>query len=155
MAMSSTEPSGPFTIAEVAALSGLSAHTLRYYERIGLLDPVARVHGGQRRYDAKDLAWLAFLQRLRATGMPIRDMQRYAELRRQGDSTLAARRALLKGHERIAELQRDLATVTTRSPITSNWSTRLRTVTSTHDRYARGTRPSTARPRRRSSIRLR
>jgi DNA-binding transcriptional MerR regulator len=117
MAMSITEPSRQLTIAEVAALSGLSAHTLRYYERIGLLDPVARVHGGQRRYDADDLAWLAVLQRLRATGMPIRDMQRYAELRRQGDSTVALRRALLEAHrdevlERIAELQRDLATVT-------------------------------------------
>ena len=115
--MSITEPSRQLTIAEVAALSGLSAHTLRYYERIGLLDPVARVHGGQRRYDADDLAWLAVLQRLRATGMPIRDMQRYAELRRQGDSTVALRRALLEAHrdevlERIAELQRDLATVT-------------------------------------------
>ena len=115
--MSITDRSEPMTIAEVAALSGLSAHTLRYYERIGLLDPVTRVHGGQRRYDAADLAWLAFLQRLRATGMGIRSMQRYAELRRQGDSTLAARRALLEEHrdevlERIAELQRDLAVVT-------------------------------------------
>ena len=105
------------TIAEVAAFSGLSAHTLRYYERIGLLDPVNRVHGGQRRYSADDLASLAFLQRLRATGMPIRDMQRFVELRRQGDATVAARRALLEAHrdevlERIAELQRDLATVT-------------------------------------------
>jgi DNA-binding transcriptional MerR regulator len=115
--MSNTESSGSLTIAEVAALSGLSAHTLRYYERIGLLDPVARVHGGQRRYDADDLAWLAFLQRLRATGMPIRDMQRFADLRRQGHSTVAARRALLEAHrdevlEQIAELQRDLAVVT-------------------------------------------
>ena len=75
------------------------------------------MHGGQRRYSADDLAWLAFLQRLRATGMPIRDMQRFVELRRQGDATIAARRALLEAHrdevlERIAELQRDLATVT-------------------------------------------
>ena len=105
------------TIAEVAAFSGFSAHTLRYYERIGLLDPVSRVHGAQRRYSAADLARLAFLQRLRATGMPIRDMQRFAELARQGDGTIAARRALLQAHrdevlERIAELQRDLATVT-------------------------------------------
>ena len=105
------------TIAQVAALSGLSAHTLRYYERIGLLDPVARVHGGQRRYGADDLAWLSFLQRLRATGMPIRDMQRFAELRRKGDRTIGDRRALLEAHrdevlERIAELQRDLAAVT-------------------------------------------
>ena len=117
MVMPITEPSGQLTIAEVAALSGLSAHTLRYYERIGLLDPVARVHGGQRRYDADDLAWLAFLQRLRVTGMPIRDMQRFAELRRQGDRTISERRALLEAHrdevlERIGELQRDLTAVT-------------------------------------------
>ncbi len=110
-------PPHPLTIAEVAASSGLSAHTLRYYERIGLLDPVARVHGGQRRYDADDLAWLAFLQRLRATGMPIRDMQRFADLRRQGDATIAERRALLEAHRdeilaRIGELQHDLRTVT-------------------------------------------
>jgi DNA-binding transcriptional MerR regulator len=107
----------PLTIAEVAALSGLSAHTLRYYERIGLLDPVARVHGGQRRYDAADLTWLAFLQRLRATGMPIRDMQRFAELRRQGEHTVPERLVLLEAHrdevlERVSELQRDLAAVT-------------------------------------------
>jgi DNA-binding transcriptional MerR regulator len=116
--MPSTDPTvESLTIAEVAALSGLSAHTLRYYERIGLVDPVARAHGGQRRYGAEDLGWLAFLQRLRATGMPIRDMQRFAELRRRGDSTIGERRALLEAHrdevlERIAELQRDLATVT-------------------------------------------
>jgi DNA-binding transcriptional MerR regulator len=108
---------GHLTIAEVAALSGFSAHTLRYYERIGLLDPVARVQGGQRRYDAGDLAWLEFLHRLRATGMSIRDMQRFAELRRRGDATIADRRELLEQHrdevlERIAELQRDLRAVT-------------------------------------------
>lgn len=116
--MSSAEHrSEPLTIAEVASLTGMSAHTLRYYERIGLLDPVARVHGGQRRYDARDRAWLAFLQRLRGTGMSIRDMQRFAELRREGDETIGARRALLEAHrddvlERIAELQRELLTVT-------------------------------------------
>lgn len=115
--MPPVEQSGPLAIADVSALSGLSAHTLRYYERIGLLDPVARVHGGQRRYDAHDLAWLTFLQRLRATGMPIRHMKRFAELRRRGDATVSERRALLEAHrdevlEHVAELQRDLATVT-------------------------------------------
>ncbi len=113
---STPDTSQPLTIAEVAALSGLSAHTLRYYERIGLLDPVARVHGDQRRYDAHDLAWLAFLQRLRTTGMPIRDMHRFAELRRRGDATIAERCALLEAHrdevlERIGDLQRDLRAV--------------------------------------------
>ncbi len=76
------------TIAEVAELTGLTAHTLRYYERIGLLDPVARGPGNARRYDAGDLAWLAFLQRLRATGMAIRDMQHFAALRRDGDGSV-------------------------------------------------------------------
>jgi DNA-binding transcriptional MerR regulator len=112
-----SDASESLTIAEVAARSGLSAHTLRYYERIGLLDPVARSQGGQRRYDADDLAWLAFVQWLRATGMPIREMRRFAELRRDGESTIGERRGMLEAHrdevlERIAELQRDLATVT-------------------------------------------
>jgi DNA-binding transcriptional MerR regulator len=105
------------TIQEAAERTGLTAHTLRYYERIGLLDPVARGTGNQRRYDATDLAWLAFLQRLRATGMSIRNMQRFAELRRVGPDTVAARRALLEEHrdellERIVELQRDLLALT-------------------------------------------
>ena len=105
------------TISEVAARTGLSAHTLRYYERIGLLDPVARASGLQRRYGVADLAWLGFVQRLRATGMSIRDMQRFAELRRAGPSTVRARRELLEVHrdevvERIEELQRDLQTLT-------------------------------------------
>ncbi|WP_028312986.1 MerR family transcriptional regulator [Derxia gummosa] len=87
----------PRRISDVAAASGLSAHTLRWYERIGLIDPVAQT-GGARRYGDGDLVWIAFLQRLRATGMPIREMQRYAELRRQGDATLAERHALLADH---------------------------------------------------------
>jgi DNA-binding transcriptional MerR regulator len=105
------------TIAEMAERTGLSAHTLRYYERIGLLDPIRRGIGGQRRYGEDDLQWVAFLQRLRATGMPIRDMQRYADLRRQGDSTITERRVLLEEHRdeligRIEELQRELQTLT-------------------------------------------
>ena len=69
-------------IAEVAARTGLTAHTLRYYERIGLLGPVARGAANARLYDRSDLAWLVFLQRLKATGMPIRHMKRFADLRR-------------------------------------------------------------------------
>jgi DNA-binding transcriptional MerR regulator len=105
------------TIAEAAERTGLSAHTLRYYERIGLLDPVRRGVGGQRRYGEEDLQWVTFLQRLRATGMPIRDMQRYADLRRAGDSTIPERRMLLEEHRdeliaRIEELQRELRALT-------------------------------------------
>jgi DNA-binding transcriptional MerR regulator len=110
-------PTLDLTIAEMAERTGLSAHTLRYYERIGLLDPVRRGIGGQRRYGEEDLQWVTFLQRLRATGMPIRDMQRYADLRRRGDSTITERRELLEEHRdeligRIEELQRELQALT-------------------------------------------
>ena len=89
---------GDLSIQDVARATGLSAHTLRYYEQIGLLSPVGRDAGGRRRFAARDLEWIAFLQRLRAMRMPIREMCDYAALRRDGDSTIAARRALLEQH---------------------------------------------------------
>ncbi|WP_374336971.1 MerR family transcriptional regulator [Leeia sp.] len=99
-----------YSIQDISAQTGLSAHTLRYYERIGLLGPVPRAPGGQRRYREDDLHWLAFLQRLRVIGMPIREMQTYARLRQSGDSTLAQRRTMLEQYqtallERIGQLQ--------------------------------------------------
>jgi len=96
---------GPLTIGEVAVRTGLSAHTLRYYERAGLIAPVTRA-GGQRRYAASDLDWIAFLLRLRETRMPIREMQAYARLRAQGDATLEARRTLLETH--LARVHADI-----------------------------------------------
>lgn len=87
------------TIQQVAELTGLSAHTLRYYERAGLLDPVGRAESGHRRYAAADLAWLDFLTRLRATGMLIRQMQEFAALRRRGPVTARKRRLLLEAHQ--------------------------------------------------------
>jgi DNA-binding transcriptional MerR regulator len=89
---------GFLSIAEVARQTGLSAHTLRYYERAGLIAPVNRAPGGQRRYAAADLDWIRFLLRLRDTRMPIGQMQVFARLRSQGDSTVPARRALLEQH---------------------------------------------------------
>ncbi|WP_309113156.1 MerR family transcriptional regulator [Saccharothrix sp.] len=86
------------SIAETVEVTGLTAHTLRYYERIGLLDPVGRGPGGHRRFRATDLAWLAFLTRLRTTGMAIRDMRRFADLRRRGDVTAPERLELLERH---------------------------------------------------------
>jgi DNA-binding transcriptional MerR regulator len=86
------------TIAETAELTGLSAHTLRYYERIGLLDAIDRSPDGRRRFRTADLAWLAFLMRLRTTGMPIRDMRTFAELRRKGDASVPERLELLIRH---------------------------------------------------------
>jgi DNA-binding transcriptional MerR regulator len=103
------------TIRQAAAATGLSAHTLRYYERIGLLDPVTRQDNQHRLYHEDDLSWIAFLLKLRTTGLPIRDMLRYAELRRQGNTreSVSARKALLEQHTRtveqtLAELQRNL-----------------------------------------------
>jgi DNA-binding transcriptional MerR regulator len=94
---------GFLSITDVAKRTGLSAHTLRYYERAGLIAPVGRAPGGQRRYAAADLDWIGFLLRLRDTRMPIGQMQVFARLRSQGDSTVPARRALLAQH--LAEVQ--------------------------------------------------
>jgi DNA-binding transcriptional MerR regulator len=104
------------TIKEAAALSGLSGHTLRYYEREGLVHPIDRARSGHRRYSERDVAWIEFLRRLRATGMPIREMKRFADLRRVGAETVSARRALLDRHRievrrRIAELEKDLIAI--------------------------------------------
>ncbi|MEU2383600.1 MerR family transcriptional regulator [Streptomyces sp. NPDC012461] len=103
-----------YTISEVAALTGLSAHTLRWYERIGLMPHVDRSHTGQRRYSNRDLDWLGLVGKLRLTGMPVADMVRYAELVRAGEHTYAERLDLLVAtredvRARIAELQGTLS----------------------------------------------
>jgi DNA-binding transcriptional MerR regulator len=97
-------------IGELAKRSGLSAHTIRYYERIGLLPYVARDRSRRRDYDASILTWIEFLGRLKATGMSIREMLRYADLREKGAGTEAQRRELLEQHRarvraHVAELQ--------------------------------------------------
>ncbi len=91
------------TIQQVAHETGLSIDTLRYYERIGLLEPVARTPSGYRRYTQRDIAWIELLLRLRDTGMPRAQMVRFAELRRQGDATATERRLLLEQHQRALE----------------------------------------------------
>jgi DNA-binding transcriptional MerR regulator len=103
-----------YTISEVAALCGLSAHTLRWYERIGLMPHVDRSHTGQRRFTNKDLDWLDLVAKLRLTGMPVADMVRYAELVRAGEHTCVERHELLVATRedvlrRVAELQDTLA----------------------------------------------
>ncbi|MBC3991010.1 MerR family transcriptional regulator [Streptomyces sp. AC563] len=103
-----------YTISEVVAATGLSAHTLRWYERIGLMPHVDRSHTGQRRYSNRDLNWLDLVGKLRLTGMPVADMVRYAELVRAGEHTFPEREELLTAHRedvrrRIAELQGTLA----------------------------------------------
>ncbi|HEX8393819.1 MAG TPA: MerR family transcriptional regulator [Longimicrobium sp.] len=99
------------TVQQAAEATGLSAHTLRYYERIGLVQPVGRAASGHRRYTQQDLAWIGFLNCLRATGMPIARMQEYAALLREGESTLAERTALLQAHQ--AAVQAEIASLQT------------------------------------------
>lgn len=85
-------------ISEFASRCGVSAHTLRYYEKIGLLPAIARNASGHRDFDDDDLAWIAFVTRLKHTGMPLAEIQRYARLRADGAATTAQRRALLEDH---------------------------------------------------------
>ena len=85
-------------IAEFAQRCGLTPHTLRYYERIGLLGSVTRQANGHRSFGPRDVEWVEFLHRLRSTGMGISEMLRYAELRARGDATLAERQAMLVQH---------------------------------------------------------
>lgn len=99
-------------ISEVAAASGLSIDTLRFYEKIGLIDPPPRDDAGRRDYPDDILGWIRFLDQLNATGMKQADRIRYAELRRQGAATYADRRAMLETHrEEIIARQAELQTV--------------------------------------------
>jgi DNA-binding transcriptional MerR regulator len=87
------------SISDAAELTGLSAHTLRYYERAGLmLDMVERAPSSHRRYTDADIRWVTLLTRLRATGMPIRRIREYADLVRAGDGNEPERLALLEAH---------------------------------------------------------
>ena len=94
------------SVQQFAARTGLSAHTLRYYEKIGLLRQVARDASGFRVYGPRDLEWVGFILRLKETNMALDDIIRYADLRELGDSTLEARQALLEAH--AAKLQERL-----------------------------------------------
>jgi DNA-binding transcriptional MerR regulator len=106
-----------YTIRTMAQRCGMTAHTLRYHERVGLIQPVGRAHNGHRRYSDEDEAWLNFLHCMRATNMPIREMQRYAVLRERGDDTSIDRRKILEEHraviaDQIAALEKAHALLT-------------------------------------------
>jgi DNA-binding transcriptional MerR regulator len=107
------------SINEAAVQTKLTAHTLRYYERIGLLPSIARDVNGQRRYTAYDLGAISILLTLRATGMPIGVMQRFVQLLEAGDRAVPERRALLEAHQRavranITELETNLEAIETK-----------------------------------------
>lgn len=94
-----------YTIRTMAARCGMTTHTLRYYERVGLIQPVGRAHNGHRRYSDADENWLNFLHCMRATNMPIREMQRYAQLRARGEDTSLERRKILEDHQSVIASQ--------------------------------------------------
>src|SRR5215475_395122 len=104
--MTSTE----LTIAEVAERTGLTRHTLRYYERDGLMLGVDRAGSGHRCYSESDLGWIELITKLRATGMPIREVRTYAELVRAGDGNEGERLALLRAHRERVRTQLDTMT---------------------------------------------
>ncbi len=107
-------PRAGMTIAEAARRTGVSVHTLRYYERAGLVvTAVDRTAGGRRRYHKLDLDWIVVCTRLRATGMPIKTIRCYAQLVSAGPGNEQERLALLEAHRadvtaRLAEIQENL-----------------------------------------------
>jgi DNA-binding transcriptional MerR regulator len=109
-----SDPQAGLSIAEAARRTGVSAHTLRYYERAGLVvTAVDRTAGGRRRYQQQDLYWFTVCTRLRATGMPIKTIRRYAQLVSAGPASEQERLALMEAHRaevtaRLAEIQENL-----------------------------------------------
>ena len=98
-----------YSIGEFSKATGLGIHTLRYYEHENLIIPL-RNSSNRRRYSEKDIAWIAFIKRLKATAMPIKEIKKYAALRAKGDVTLSERMEMLMQHrqsldERIRQLQ--------------------------------------------------
>lgn len=103
--------SNAISIGELAESSGISAHTLRFYEAQGILKPVGRAPNGHRRFRREDVLWLEFVLRLKLTGMPLADIRQYAVLREQGEVTLQTRLTMLELHRerlvaKIDELSR-------------------------------------------------
>lgn len=102
-----------YSIGAFSVTTGISIHTLRYYEKESLIIP-ARQENGRRSYAESDIAWIQFIKRLKDTGMPIREIQKYARLRAQGDTTMADRMAMLARHraalkEEIGKLEEHLS----------------------------------------------
>jgi DNA-binding transcriptional MerR regulator len=107
-------PAEGVSIAEASRRTGVSVHTLRYYERAKLVvTPVDRTLSGRRRYHQLDIEWIVVCTKLRATGMPIKTIRRYAELVAAGIGNEVARLALLEAHRaevlaKLAELHENL-----------------------------------------------
>ncbi|WCN38906.1 MerR family transcriptional regulator [Aneurinibacillus uraniidurans] len=114
------------SIRAISDLTGISAYTLRYYEKNGLIHAITRGSNGRRQYSANDLEWIRFLVKLRTTGMSIRQMQQVANLRRQGPATSKERRILLEAHqqevtERIKKLQENMESISAKIEFYRQW----------------------------------
>jgi DNA-binding transcriptional MerR regulator len=114
------------SIQAISNLTGITAHTLRYYEKNGLIHAIARGANGRRKYSTTDLAWIRFLVRLRTTGMSIRQMQQIGDLRRKGSATTKERRILLEAHknklaEQIERLQEHYEVINEKIEIYRQW----------------------------------
>lgn len=102
-----------YSIGDFSAIAGISIYTLRYYEKESLIIP-ARKENGRRSYAESDIAWIQFIKRLKDTGMPIKEIQKYAKLRGQGDTTMFDRMEMLTRHraalkEEIEKLEEHLS----------------------------------------------
>lgn len=108
--MTAAKSEATLTIQQMAARSGLSEYTLRYYEKIGLIEPIPRDgSSGHRRYSAQTAQRVEALACLRASGLPLDDMRRSLDLLERGDEAAAEQKALFVAHaERIAEEIRQL-----------------------------------------------
>lgn len=114
-------------IKRFSKLTEISSHTLRYYEKIGLILNVARNSKGHRDYSEKDVAWVEFLKRLKATGMPLNIMKTFADLRYKGDTTINDRLQILENHhqkitENIETLLKHKNKIADKIKIYKNWN---------------------------------
>lgn len=105
MAMASNMKSKGYTIGEVVEQTGLSAHTLRYYEKEGLLPFVTKNSSGHRVYAKSDLQWLSMIECLKDSGLQIKEIRQYIEWFRQGDSTLQQRLELFQNRRKALEAE--------------------------------------------------
>lgn len=113
-------------IGELAARSGRSVHTIRWYEAQGLLPTVPRDAGGRRVYSTRHVEWLDLMERLRRSGMSVADLRQYTRLAQQGAATLGATCAMLEEHRetvqaQIAEWQQALRLIDEKAAFYRRW----------------------------------
>jgi DNA-binding transcriptional MerR regulator len=114
------------TISEVGKLFDMSADTLRYYERIGLIPTVNRTEAGIRDYTEEDCKWVEFIKCMRSAGLPIEALIEYVALALQGDATTHARKELLieqrmKLLEKMEEMQKTIERLNYKIEMYDQW----------------------------------